>query len=130
MVQHKGCLVVLQGMARKQEKAPGESPQDPVFLQGSASALSHQAMGIPVLGHILEAIPTAMSSTTQLKFSCPNPSFLETQCYKCSPIVVPLMPHLDVVCTVPCVLLAHPGSLCSLPCVLLAPLQPALLSPL
>lgn len=46
-------------------------------------------MGIPMLGqlhcHTLEAIPTAMSSSTQLKFICPNPSFLETQCYRCSP---------------------------------------------
>lgn len=58
--------------------------------------------------HTQEAIPIATSSTTQLKFSCPNPAFLDAQCYRCSATTVPLMPHLNAVCTVPCILLGRP----------------------
>ena len=55
--------------------------------------------------HTLEAIPIAMSSTTQLRFSCPKPPFLDDQCYRCSAAMLPLMPSLNVVCTIPSVLL-------------------------
>lgn len=53
MGKEQGCgpalaiLAVLQGTEKKQAKAPGESPQDTVLLQGSSSSLSHQAVGDP-----------------------------------------------------------------------------------
>lgn len=121
------------GHSKEADKAPRESLQNPVLLQGSDFALSHQAVGDPSARAI--ALPRAGGNSNsheqhhKLKFSCPNPSFLETQCSRCSAIVVPLMPHLGVVCTVPCILLEHPVSLCPFPSVLLAPPQPALLSP-
>lgn len=106
VVQHYQYLTVLQGTARKEAKALGESPQDPVYLQWFYFEPSGWG-GSQLHCHTLEANPTAMSSTTQVKSSCPNPSFLETQCYRCFPIVFPLMPCLDVVYIVPCILLEN-----------------------
>lgn len=66
VAQHQQCLAVLQGAARKQAKAPGESLQ--VFLWGSTPAVSRWGMGNPkpwaMACHTLEAIPIATSSTT------------------------------------------------------------------
>lgn len=64
----------------------------------------------------------------KLKFSCPNPPFLAAQCYRCSATVVPLIPCLNTVCTVACILLECLCLLTPRLCLLLGPLQPALLS--